>query len=359
MVFFLTGPSGLIGSYLLKILLKSNHKVYALARKHEGIQSRERLFKILNFWDKDILKSKYSSLVVLEGVITKHGLGLNRDTRESISEQIDQIFHCAAATRFNSDPEELKKVNIEGSRMVFDLGLECVKKGKLKKVNYLSSVYVCGDHEGVFRESDLEVNQKFNTPYQASKFEAEVLVNKYRKVGLWIDVFRPPAVGGELKTGKILLFNQALYQALHLLNLDLFEFLPIGAKQKFHMVCVDELCRSIFIISSMSLERNKNYHNFNNQGIPLRKTLSIFSKYLGINKTKFIRNDEFIKNKSTPLQRRIIQFNFFFLNSNVKLNAIETNKFLNNNGFNFSALNEELLLKLLNYSIKRGFLKKR
>lgn len=359
MIYFLTGSTGFVGSYLLKILLENNHKVYALVRKSREISSRKKIIKILNFWDKGTLRNKYKNFIALEGDIVKNGLGLNKNAARDICRQVDQIFHCAAATKFNGSLKELKEVNVNGSRNVFDLGLKFMKKGKLKKINYLSSVYVCGDHGGVFKESDLEVNQTFLSPYQASKFEAERIANQYRKDGVWIDVFRSPAVAGELNTGKTPFFNQALYQALHLLNLGLFEFLPIEKEQKFHMVSVDELCRSILMVSSKRVKRNRNYHNFNNLGIPLRNTISLFSKYLGVKKVKFLSNENFIMDKLTPIQKKIIQFNFLFLNNEVKLDSMETNRLLNRHGFYFSALNNDMLITLLNYSIERGFLKKK
>ena len=35
-IIFLTGATGLVGSYLLKVFLKDNYKVYALARNKKG-----------------------------------------------------------------------------------------------------------------------------------------------------------------------------------------------------------------------------------------------------------------------------------------------------------------------------------
>jgi thioester reductase-like protein len=47
---FLTGATGLLGSYLLKTFLKNDHKVYALARDKNGKPAKQRVVDILKFW---------------------------------------------------------------------------------------------------------------------------------------------------------------------------------------------------------------------------------------------------------------------------------------------------------------------
>lgn len=51
----LTGATGLVGSYLLKILLENDYKVYVLARSKDNKNARDRVIDVLKFWDKDIL----------------------------------------------------------------------------------------------------------------------------------------------------------------------------------------------------------------------------------------------------------------------------------------------------------------
>jgi thioester reductase-like protein len=46
---FITGVTGLVGSYLLKTLLQNNHKVYALARNKENKGAKDRVVEVLKF----------------------------------------------------------------------------------------------------------------------------------------------------------------------------------------------------------------------------------------------------------------------------------------------------------------------
>ena len=66
---------------------------------------------------------------------------------------------------------------------------------------HVSTIGVAGDTEGIFYYVDLDVGQGFNNPYEKSKFEAERLVERYRKKGLNILIVRPSMVIGHSRTG--------------------------------------------------------------------------------------------------------------------------------------------------------------
>ncbi|HOU36365.1 MAG TPA: SDR family oxidoreductase, partial [Candidatus Omnitrophota bacterium] len=72
---FLTGATGFLGSYLLKIFLKNDHRVFVLARSKNGINGRTRIVQTLKFWDKTLLK-KIHNLTVVEGDIRQKNLAL-------------------------------------------------------------------------------------------------------------------------------------------------------------------------------------------------------------------------------------------------------------------------------------------
>ncbi len=406
---FLTGATGLVGSYLLKVLLQKGYKVYALARGKDNKNARDRVIDVLKFWDipspiplpqgegargrvKDAFSEQKShNLVVFEGDITKKNLGLNKQNIDLLKNEIEEIFHCAAVTQFNWPLEKIRKVNVDGTKNVLELARKCNKnnppsppfskggqggfleqKGIFKKVNHLSTAYVCGDYKGVFREDDLDVGQKFSTTYTQSKFEAEELVEEYRRKGLWVDVFRPPLVVGESATGKTITFQQSVYQLLHMWNLELFDFFP-GRGFSINTVFVDDLCNAIFKISSQTspphppLPKGElkggvsgaNYHPFSSKTVPLEAILNISSKFLGFKKPRLVSRNNFFKNNPTPAQKMLLQNNILLFNSNAKLDSRMTNKGLKKYRFEFSDFNRDSFLKLLEYCIKRGFLKKK
>jgi len=344
---FLTGATGLVGSYLLKILLKNNHKVFVLARSKVGKSAKERVVEVLNFWDRGIYPKHRKNLIVLEGDITEKSLGLNAKDLTCLKNEVEAIFHCAAVTEFNWPLDTISKINVEGTRNVLDVAVDCKS---LEKVNYISTAYVCGDYKGIFREDDLDVGQKFNTTYEESKYHAEKIVEQYRKRGLWIDVFRPPVIVGELVSGKTFKF-QGFYQLLHICGLEIFEIFP-GKNILMNIVPVDALCESIIKIDINSRRRNRNYHSFEPKAVPLEQILTLYSSLKKVQKPTLVTPEEFRKTVITAAQENILRFNVFSFAANVVLDSKKTNTMLKKMGFEFPRLNEKALVRLMKFSQK-------
>ncbi len=350
---FVTGVTGLVGSYLLTLLLQKGYKVYALARSKGGQEARSRIKSAIEFWDKDCLFDTQQNLVTIEGDIRVKNLSMPQKILELLTKEIKVIFHCAALTKFNASIEESRAVNVEGTKNILNLAVKWNRKGKLKKVNHISTAFVCGDYKGVFKESDLDVGQKFNTTYEQSKFEAEKLIDLYRNKGVWIDVFRPCAIIGESFTGKIPMFNYALYQLIHVWSKGLLDYFPKGYALK--MVFVDELCRSILCISSKEFEKNKCYHPFSSDFFSIDYFLNLAVEHFKFNIPHLLSRKEVI-NRSTPLQMMLLKYNLFFINTEVKIDSRKTNKILKSCNFQFSQFTEQLLLNILSYLFKIGFI---
>jgi hypothetical protein len=121
---------------------------------------------------------------------------------------------------------------------------------------------------------------------------------------------------------------------------------------------VDELCKAILIIFSQGDTPNKNYHTFSNQPLSLDKTINLFSSHFGFKKPKLVSPQEFIKKKSTYVQQQLMKYNFYFLSQDVTIDSEMTNDFLASHNFIFSSHHEESLLKIADYCMKVGFLKK-
>jgi thioester reductase-like protein len=350
---FLTGTTGLIGSYLLKVLLQNGYRVYALARSKNGKSAKDRAIDILKFWDEKVSTKYLNSLAVLEGDITKENLGLDRKSKDLLKNEVEEIFHCAALTMFNLPLEEIRKVNVEGAKNVLDFALEC---RNLKKVNHISTAYVCGDYKGKFCEDDLDVGQKFNSTYEQTKFEAEKLVRYYREKDLWIDIFRPPLVMGESQTGKTSTFFH-FYQFLQLWNLEIFDTFP-GRGAFINMVCVDTLCQSIIAVSVWSTLRNATYHVFSNKPFSFERAVELASNFVGFKKPYLVYCSEFKIDGFTPVQKAIIKNSISFLNFDIRLNSEATNLTLKKFAFTFPEFSKERFLKMLEYALKVRFLKK-
>jgi thioester reductase-like protein len=344
---FLTGATGLVGSYLLKILLENGHKVYALARGNAGKSARQRVIDTLRFWDK---KVSTDNLNIVEGNISNSGLGLNSGIKNQLKKEVDEIFHCAAETGFNFPLKYVRAINVNGTKNVLNLALQLHKNGVLQKVNYISTVYVCGTYKGKFSESDFDLGQGFNTSYEKSKFEAEMLVRNTRKKRIRIDIFRPSIVIGETRTGRISTFSQGFYQLFHILRQNIFDFFP--AKNYFvNLVPVDELCKSIVVIASKTKTENKTYHLFKPKSYSLEKILNRAAAILRFKNPKLISTRDIPKYNFSPIQKKILQKNILLFNSAVHLDSQWTNSILERHNFKFSDINYRMLTRQMSYFV--------
>src|SRR5260370_6906940 len=86
-------------------------------------------------------------------------------------------------------------VNVEGTHRVLDFAERCPS---LRRLHYISTCYVSGRHDGVFREDDLGVGQSFNNFYEETKFLAEVELRK--RTQLPTTIYRPSVIVGDSRT---------------------------------------------------------------------------------------------------------------------------------------------------------------
>lgn len=342
----ITGASGFIGSYLLKLMLQNGHKVYALARAKDNKNARDRVMELLKFWD-DGIDRQFCNLEVWEGDVTEKYLGLNAKSRNLLRDEIVELYHCAAVTQFSWPLEDIRKVNVAGTKNVLDLAFEFKAVGKLKKVNHLSTAYVCGDHEGVFREEDLDVGQGFKTAYEQSKFEAEKMIEGYRAKGLWVDIFRPPVVSAESSTGKIFAF-QAPHQMFHMWFLELFDVFP-GREISMHIIPVDVLSDCILSITECSNHANRTYHPFGSESVSLTEMLNTASEFLKFKKPELITFKELGNYNLSYSQKKLIESNISFLDRKAVLDSRRTVQVLENCNFIFPRMSREIFNKTFQF----------
>jgi long-chain acyl-CoA synthetase len=355
---FLTGATGLLGSYLLKILLQNGHKVYVLARRQKDKSAKQRVIDVLKFWDHEVLKNN-DKLIVLEGDITKKDLGFNEKTKKILQDEIEEVLHCAANTGFNQPLKEIKNVNVRGVKNILEISHKLMKKGKLKKVNHISTAYICGDYKNVFTENNLDVKQKFNSSYEQSKFEAEKIVKDYRKKRIWIDVFRPAAIVGESKTGKIFRFEH-IYQLLRFWSLESVDIYPIEGSLSVDLVCIDDAAKAIYAIFCNTKLKNKTYHIFGASPLSTKEIFDLARNSIGFKKPKMVSWDEFDAGSLSFAQRNLVRKMTLFSDAlaRAKLDSRLTRAILGEYNFTMPSFNQQDFKKIIRCAIKSKFLAK-
>ena len=350
-VIFLTGATGFLGSYLLKIFLENGYKVFALARSKNNLDTETRIIKTLKFWDKSVLK-KINNLEIIEGSICKKNLGICKATRHRLSEHVTEIFHAAALTELNVPLKLIHKVNVQGTKNVLDLALNWNKNRSLKKVNHISTAYVYGNYKNVFKENDLNKGQKFHTNYERSKFEAEKLMFQYRKKGLWIDIFRPPMILGESTTGKTFQFKH-IYQFLKLCKLELFDSLPL-AQGSVSIVPIDITSKAIYLLDKNCTIRNSTYHPFPNKLNSIATIIKTGAKIMGYKSPQLITPANFSTLKLTPVQMMLLNNPAFSINFQSEINSKRTNCILKKYHYKIPSVGIKTLSTMIKYYSTRN-----
>lgn len=187
-----TGATGFLGARFIRDVLRCTQmKVTALSRSRKNLSYAQRLpYSVDDFPGR---------LRFVEGDVRLGGLGISHKDRQTLQDSIDEVWHLAALTTFDSVLRDATfAVNLAGTKNVlnFAQGLP-----KLRFFHHVSTAYVCGDTEypEVIPERLLDRPNAFRNPYEESKFEAEKLVVES---GLPHLIYRPSIILGETVSGR-------------------------------------------------------------------------------------------------------------------------------------------------------------
>ncbi|MAG16006.1 GDP-mannose 4,6-dehydratase [Candidatus Woesearchaeota archaeon] len=159
---FITGINGFVGRYLAKYLLEKGFEVTGIDRNSVEVKG-------CDVEECDILDKEKVELLI-----------------EKIKP--DVIFHLAALSSVKqsfSNPEDTKKVSIEGTKNLFDAVIEANINPVILVISSLQ-VYGAPDKVPITEDSELRPA----SPYAEAKVEQEKLCKEYFKKGLKIIITR-------------------------------------------------------------------------------------------------------------------------------------------------------------------------
>jgi dihydroflavonol-4-reductase len=183
-----TGGTGFLGSYILKLLVENGYNVRAI-RRSNSIPSwiDAKIFEKVEWVEGDVL-----DVVALQDAM----------------EGMDIVVHAAGIVSFvKHNRKEMYKVNVEGTANVVNMALE---KG-IKKLIHISSVAALGRTvgEGHVDEEKKWEDTKANTHYAKSKYKAEIEVWRGISEGLPAVILNPSTIlgFGDWNTGSCAIFR--------------------------------------------------------------------------------------------------------------------------------------------------------
>ena len=172
MRYFITGSTGFIGRRIAQQLCHAGHSVVALVR--------------------DLKKGR---CLAEHGAELVEGDILDKNSMHNAMRGCDGLFHVAGCFKIGKAfHEEVRQVNIEGTRNV----LELMKEAAIPKGVYTSSIAIFSNTNGQFPDESFFFSGKHLTEYDRTKWEAHYNVAlKMIAAGLPLVIVMPGAVYGK------------------------------------------------------------------------------------------------------------------------------------------------------------------
>ncbi|MEC2427486.1 GDP-mannose 4,6-dehydratase [Bacillus safensis] len=191
---FVTGCTGLLGSYLVKELIDQGANVTGLVRDQVP---RSNLYQGSQFEKMNVVQGALEDMQTIERALGEY--------------EIDTVFHLAAQAIVgvaNRHPVSTFEANILGTWNVLEA---CRRQPLIKRVIVASSDKAYGDQEQLPYDEDLPLNGKH--PYDVSKSCADLISHTYYNTyGLPVCITRC----GNLYGGGDLNFNRIIPQTIQL-----------------------------------------------------------------------------------------------------------------------------------------------
>jgi nucleoside-diphosphate-sugar epimerase len=216
---FLTGSTGLLGSYILGNLLRKHYQLAVLVRPSKRLSAEHRIDKIVTNWEHEYNEELPRPLVISGDLLNKAWYHEHRDWFE---QHCQSVIHCAASLVFYGAANDEPWIsNVEGTRGILEL---CRETG-IENLHYFSTAYVAGSSKQ-FYEHETDIGQTLRNDYEQSKFDAEKMVRTAEYIKQ-LTVYRPSIVVGDSRTAFTTTFH-GFYAVLKLAH-TLVRRLPLGS----------------------------------------------------------------------------------------------------------------------------------
>jgi thioester reductase-like protein len=162
----LTGATGTVGRYLLRDLLLAGIPVAVLVRGLSRQSPSDRIETILSHWEHESGRL-FPRPITLNGSLNKEGLDLNKDQTNWLRRNCGSVINSAGSLKFQpgDTDNEPWQTNVDGTRHLLEL---CQDLG-IREFHHVSTAYVAGLRDGLVRENDLDIGQRWGNVYEESK----------------------------------------------------------------------------------------------------------------------------------------------------------------------------------------------
>ena len=253
-IILVTGGTGFIGSYLIRLLVKRGYRVRALRRPGSPVDLLREVTDQVDWREADV-----TDVVALESAMAG----------------ATHVVHCAAMVSFHPrDVSRMMKINVGGTANVVNLALDA----GIRKLVHVSSIASLGraKNRPHLDESSMWMPGAGNSQYAISKYQSEQEVWRGHAEGLPVAIVNPAVVLGsgfwDVGTGRM--FKQ-VYAGL--------KFWSVG---RTGLVDVRDVAQGLLLLLENDIDGER--FILNAQNTPFRDLFFLVADALGV-KRPFIK----------------------------------------------------------------------
>lgn len=348
MQILITGAAGLIGGELAAKLIEDNHAIVGMVRFNNKIRSNEG--GLLPAEDFKHNMPAPGQLFTIHGDISERNCGLDRSFKETLSQNIDLVIHCAAVTAFDAAAGVYEAINIKGTENIRNL---CPGARFL----HVSTAYTCGALNGVVPEVLHGPETMFMNGYEESKSRAEVHI---MRSGPNVVIARPSIVVGEHQTGQIKAFD-TIYAMFRLMVEGLISSIPTSPNATLDFVPIDHVIHGLLdIIKHWDVAEGKIFHLSSGNAIKPQMLVDAIGSFAQLQKPELVAVDDFSPEDLPPRQRRLFKRTASHYATYFDRNPqFVTENLRNLSGRTCQPVDTATITRMINYCIESGFLDNR
>jgi nucleoside-diphosphate-sugar epimerase len=218
-------------------------------------------------------------------------------------------------------------------------------------------------------ESEINVGQRFRNPYEASKCEAEELINSGRIDGSIVPtVYRPSVVIGDSRTGRVTHFHgvyafiRGLWSTLERMRrknpsngtIHLALRVPGSGNTTLNFVPIDYVVHGMVEIGGRDSSIGNTYHLANPEATPNRIWLPAVCRLLGMEGLRFVDPGIFVSeppNRLEALFRKHMAFYYMYLQGEPRFDCSRALDALKDTGIACPPVTEAFTNKMIGWYI--------
>jgi len=226
---------------LPQLLDEEETRVHLLIRARSQQHLQQRVEQLLSYLELDA-ESVQDRLSASAGDVSQPGLGLDAKAHDRLTGELTHIIHAAGNVKLSQTMEEARHNALEPARQMVLFAQACRDGGKLRKLEFVTTVGVAGSTPGLVEERRFTEPRKFRNTYEAAKAETEEFL--FQKIpDLPITIHRPSMVVGDSRSGKIIHYQVFYYLAELLVGLHTRGVVPRFGGVRLDIVPADYVAR--------------------------------------------------------------------------------------------------------------------